>query len=139
MPPKKRPLLENKDLTIHRMVEDIVGCKWSLAILARVRDGVHRPGGIEHSIFGLSAKVLNQRLRKLTNFGLLERTSYAELPPRVEYQLTNFGGQLVHILDQIAALDPPIAPPVVGVRGKRGPYDSCAAAKAGSPKHGGKF
>ena len=119
MRPKKKSLIENGNLTVHRMVEDVVGCKWSLAILARVREGVVRPGAIEHSIPGLSTKVLNERLRKLTHFGLLDRTSYPELPPRVEYQLTSFGGQFVRILDQIAALKPHRASPVGGAHGKR--------------------
>ena len=119
MRPKNEPLIENGDLTVHRMVEDVVGCKWSLAILARIREGVRRPGAIEHSIPGLSTKVLNERLRKLTHFGLLDRTSYPELPPRVEYQLTSFGGQFVQILDQIAALTPDRASVVGGAHGKR--------------------
>lgn len=64
------------------MVEDILGCKWSLAVLARVRQGVHRPGALEQSIEGISTKVLNERLRKLTRFGILQRTSYPELRKR---------------------------------------------------------
>ena len=47
------------------MVEDIVGCKWSLAVIDLVRRGICRPGAMEHAIDGLSAKVLNERLRKL--------------------------------------------------------------------------
>ncbi|MCZ7563890.1 MAG: winged helix-turn-helix transcriptional regulator [Burkholderiales bacterium] len=53
------------------MVEDIVGCKWSLTVLGLVRDGVVRPGAMEHAVPGLSAKVLNERLRKLVRFGIL--------------------------------------------------------------------
>lgn len=88
-----------------RMVEDIVGCKWSIAVLDRVRHGVHRPGALETSLPGLSTKVLNERLRKLVRFGILERTAYPEIPPRVEYTLTAFGGRFVRVLDEIAALD----------------------------------
>ena len=121
--PKKEPLIENRDLTVHRMVEDVMGCKWSLAILARIREGVRRPGAIEHSIPGLSTKVLNERLRKLTHFGVLDRSSFPELPPRVEYQLTRFGDQFVHVLDQIAALRPQHAPTVGGLIGKRLPQE----------------
>lgn len=89
---------------VARMVEDIVGCKWSLAVLARVRDGVRRPGALEHSLPGLSTKVLNERLRKLQRYGILARTAYAELPPRVEYALTPFGEQFARLLDDIDAL-----------------------------------
>jgi DNA-binding HxlR family transcriptional regulator len=88
-----------------RMVEDIVGCKWSLTVLALVRDGVNRPGAMEHAVPGLSAKVLNERLRKLQRFGILAKTSYPEVPPRVEYSLTPFGGKFVAVLDDIERLE----------------------------------
>lgn len=87
------------------MVEDIVGCKWSLTVLGLVRDGVVRPGAMEHAVPGLSAKVLNERLRKLVRFGILEKQSYPEIPPRVEYSLTEFGARFAVILDSVAALD----------------------------------
>lgn len=87
------------------MVEDIVGSKWSLAVLGLVRKGVHRPGAMEQAIDGLTAKVLNERLRKLVRYGILDKTSYAEVPPRVEYRLTEFGSRFGIILDQIDALE----------------------------------
>ena len=86
------------------MVEDIVGCKWSLAVLGAVRRGVHRPGALEHAIEGLSKKVLNERLAKLVRFGILDKHSFAELPPRVEYRLTAFGAKFCALLDGIEAL-----------------------------------
>ena len=86
------------------MVEDVVGCKWSLAVLGLVRRGVRRPGAMEHAIDGLTVKVLNERLRKLVRYGILDKVSYAELPPRVEYRLTDFGARFTGILDQIDAL-----------------------------------
>lgn len=89
---------------VARMVEDIVGCKWSLAVLGAVRGGVVRPGAIEHAIDGVSKKVLNERLTKLVRFGILAKTSYAELPPRVEYQLTPFGQKFCGLLDGVDAL-----------------------------------
>jgi len=89
------------------MVEDIVGCKWSLAVLGRVREGVLRPGALEASLPGLSAKVLNERLRKLVRFGILERRAFAEIPPRVEYRMTPFGRRFARVLDAIAELEPP--------------------------------
>jgi DNA-binding HxlR family transcriptional regulator len=87
------------------MVEDIVGCKWSLAVLDQVRSGTLRPGAIEHAIPGLSQKVLNERLRKLTRYGILSRRSYPEVPPRVEYSLTRFGEKFSGILDRIQELE----------------------------------
>ena len=90
---------------VARMVEDIVGCKWSLTVLALVRRGVNRPGAMEHAVRGLSAKVLNERLRKLQRFGILVRTSFPEVPPRVEYSLTPFGARFIDLVDRIEALE----------------------------------
>jgi DNA-binding HxlR family transcriptional regulator len=87
-----------------RMVEDIVGCKWSLIVLGRIRAGVSRPGALETAIPGLSKKVLNERLRKLVRFGIVTRRSYAELPPRVEYRLTPFGRKFIALLDGVERL-----------------------------------
>lgn len=87
-----------------RMVEDIVGCKWSLIVLGRIRAGVHRPGAMEAAIPGLSKKVLNERLRKLLRFGIVARRVYAELPPRVEYRLTPFGRKFIALLDGVDRL-----------------------------------
>ena len=92
-------------MQVHRIVEDLVGCKWSLAVLARVRQGVLRPGALEHAIPGISTKVLNERLRKLVRYGVLERIAYAEIPPRVEYRMTAFGDRLGEVLERIAALE----------------------------------
>ncbi len=89
---------------VARMVEDIVGCKWSLAVLGAVRSGVCRPGALEHAIDGLSKKVLSERLSKLVRCGILEKQAFAELPPRVEYRFTPFGDKFLRVLDSIKAL-----------------------------------
>ena len=89
---------------VARMVEDIVGCKWSLAVLGAVRVGVRRPGAMEHAIEGLSKKVLNERLNKLVRYGILEKQAYPEVPPRVEYRFTPFGDRFCGVLDGIDAL-----------------------------------
>lgn len=90
-------------------MEDIVGCKWSLAVLGLVRRGVHRPGALEHAVDGLSAKVLNERLRKLQRYGILHRRAYPEIPPRVEYTLTAFGERFAAILDALDTLEAELA------------------------------
>lgn len=89
----------------YQRLEDVVGCKWSVAVLQSVRDGVRRPGELERHIAGISAKVLAERLRKLGAYGLIERFTYAESPPRTEYGLTAAGEQLVKIVEQIRELD----------------------------------
>lgn len=89
---------------VSAMVEDIVGCKWSLSVLRLVRDGVRRPGAMQRSVEGLSTKVLNERLRKLQRFGILEKDIFPEVPPHVEYRLTEFGRQFSAILNDIEKL-----------------------------------
>jgi DNA-binding HxlR family transcriptional regulator len=68
-------------------------------------EGVIRPGALECHIEGISTKVLSERLRKLHAYGLLTKLSYAEVPPRTEYQLTDAGRKLAAIIEQIHQLD----------------------------------
>ncbi len=82
-----------------------MGCKWSLVVLQLVRQGVCRPGAMERNIDGLTTKVLNERLKKLVNYGILQKNSYPEIPPRVEYELTSFGKKFVSVLDEIEELN----------------------------------
>src|SRR5262245_5100464 len=89
---------------VDKIFEECVGCKWTLHILRQIRLGVIRPGALEKTADGLTAKVLNERLVKLVGFGILERISFPEIPPRVEYTLTEFGRRFLAIFDQIAEL-----------------------------------
>lgn len=86
------------------IAEDILGCKWSLTVLQLVRQGVCRPGAMGRSVEGLTTKVLNERLRKLTSYKILQRHAYPEIPPRVEYCFTDFGLRFMPILDSIEEL-----------------------------------
>lgn len=90
--------------SLEAILETCLGCKWTLHVLGRVRAGVTRPGALERSADGLTAKVLAERLAKLTRFGILRRTAYPEVPPRVEYTLTPFGERLAGVLDQLEAV-----------------------------------
>ena len=90
--------------SIRRIVEDVVGCKWTLHVLAQVRAGVNRPGALVRTAEGLTTKVLNERLSKLVRYGVLEKRSFPEVPPRVEYRLTALGERLNGVLDAIETL-----------------------------------
>lgn len=90
---------------VSRMVEDILGCKWTLTVLKLVRQGICRPGAMERNVPGLTTKVLNERLRKLTAFEILQREAFPEIPPRVEYRLTEFGRRFIQVLDSIELLE----------------------------------
>ncbi|RYZ07108.1 MAG: transcriptional regulator [Myxococcales bacterium] len=89
----------------YRCLEDVVGCKWSVSVISAVAEGVTRPGAIERHVRGISTKVLTERLRKLTAYGLLVKHSYPEVPPRTEYSLTARGKKLARIIEQLHALD----------------------------------
>ena len=91
--------------TAYRCLEDVIGCKWSVSVLLAAGDGVTRPGALENHIPGISAKVLSERLRKLTKYGLLEQHRYPESPPRTEYRLTVFGREVVMLVARIRLLD----------------------------------
>lgn len=90
---------------VARMVEDVVGCKWSMTVLGLIAAGVARPGAMQRQVEGLTAKVLNERLRKLMRYGVIERQVFAEVPPHVEYRLTEFGRRFNSLIEQIAALE----------------------------------
>ena len=87
-----------------RMVEAIFGCKWSLTVYQLLESGIIRPGEMVRSVDGLTTKVLNDCLKRNTDFGILKRITYNEVPPRVEYKVTPFGNKFVRILDEIEKL-----------------------------------
>lgn len=87
-----------------RMVETIYGCKWSLTVYQLISNSINRPGEMVRNVEGLSTKVLNDCLRKNIEFGILERISYNEIPPRVEYVVTEFGNKFLAILDDLEKL-----------------------------------
>lgn len=94
-----------RDEKNYRCLEDVIGCKWSVSVLLAAAEGVTRPGAMERHIPGISTKVLNERLRKLTKYHLLEQHRYAESPPRTEYEITPFGRKVVALVERIRKLD----------------------------------
>lgn len=86
------------------MIESIVGCKWSMSVLDAIVSGVHRPADLRRACAGISSKVLNERLRKLARFGVVERIVYPVTPPRVEYRLTRFGSRFVPLIAAVREL-----------------------------------
>lgn len=89
---------------VAQVVEEIIGCKWSISVIGCVRRGVMRPGAMEQSISGISTKVLNQRLRRFLTFGILEKSVFQERPYHVEYKLTEFGQRFIRVLDVVDEL-----------------------------------
>ncbi|ARD23270.1 MULTISPECIES: winged helix-turn-helix transcriptional regulator [Shewanella] len=87
-----------------RMVEAIYGCKWSLTVYQLLANGINRPGAMVSHVEGLTTKVLNVCLKRNVEFGILEKITFNELPPRVEYKVTDFGQKFLRILDELEKL-----------------------------------
>lgn len=77
----------------------LIGDKWKVLILRDLMPGTKRFGELKKSIGSVSQKVLTAQLRDMEQNGLLTRTVFAEVPPRVEYSLTELGKSLKPILD----------------------------------------
>lgn len=77
-----------------RVILDRVGDKWTVLIIEILDDGPKRFGEIRQVIGGITPKVLTSTLRSLVADGLVTRQSYGEVPPRVEYSLTELGRSL---------------------------------------------
>ena len=79
----------------------LIGDKWKVLILRDLMPGTKLFGELKKSIGNVSQKVLTAQLRAMEESGLLTRTVYAEVPPRVEYTLTELGKSLKPILDAL--------------------------------------
>ena len=77
----------------------LIGDKWKVLILRDLMPGTKRFGELKKSIGSVSQKVLTAQLRDMEKKGLVSRKVYAEVPPRVEYSLTETGKSLKPILD----------------------------------------
>lgn len=80
----------------------LIGDKWKVLILRDLLNGTKRFGELKKSVGNVSQKVLTAQLRDMEASGLLTRTVYAEVPPRVEYTLTELGYSLRPILDAMS-------------------------------------
>lgn len=79
----------------------LIGDKWKVLILRDLMPGTKRFGEMKKSVGNVSQKVLTVQLRAMEESGLVHREVYAEVPPRVEYSLTELGKSLKPILDSM--------------------------------------
>jgi DNA-binding HxlR family transcriptional regulator len=77
-----------------RVVLDRIGDKWTVLVIGALQDGPLRFSVLRSRIGGVAAKVLTQTLRAMERDGLLTRTVHAQVPPRVDYELTDLGASL---------------------------------------------
>ncbi len=82
---------------------EIIGNKWTALILRDLCDSPRRFGELEKSVGSINPRTLSQRLDDLEQHGIVTKRSYAEVPPRIEYTLTQKGRDLVPVLKQMAA------------------------------------
>ena len=80
---------------------EIVGAKWTALLVHDLSEGPRRFSELEHSCAGISPRTLSERLRALEDDGIVLRHSYAESPPRVEYELTEKGAALLPIIAEM--------------------------------------
>lgn len=80
----------------------LIGSKWKLFILRDLLTGTKRYSELQHSLTGISQKVLTESLKSMINDGLVIRTSYPEVPPRVEYCLSPLGESMRPIISAMA-------------------------------------
>jgi DNA-binding HxlR family transcriptional regulator len=108
-----------------RIVLDRVGDKWTVLVVSALADGTLRFTELRARVGGVAPKVLTQTLRALERDGILKRTVYAEVPPRVEYSLTRLGRSLATPIDAIQTWAETHVTAVLTARDK---YDDRAAS-----------
>lgn len=81
---------------------EIIGSKWKLLIIRNLRERPWRFNELKRDLEGISQKVLTDSLRSLEQDGIITRTVYPEVPPRVEYALSELGESMRPILDAMA-------------------------------------
>ena len=78
---------------------EIIGAKWTALLVHDLSEGPRRFSELERSCSGISPRTLAERLRELESEGIVERQSFPERPPRVEYTLTEKGQALLPVID----------------------------------------
>jgi DNA-binding HxlR family transcriptional regulator len=81
-----------------RDVLELIGSKWSMLLLCALYDSKTRTGQLKRRVQGISQKMLTQTLREMQQNGIVKRISYPEVPPRVEYELTELGYSLAGLV-----------------------------------------
>lgn len=84
-----------------RALLEVIGDKWTLLLMPALAEGPKRNGELKRRIEGISQKMLTQTLRGLEENGLVRRIDFQQVPPRVEYQLTDLGRSLGVLVSQM--------------------------------------
>lgn len=84
------------------ITQDIFAGKWKILIIWRLKDGVKRFNQLQREIPNIRPGYLTQQLREMEMDGLVHREVYREVPPKVEYSLTEIGTKMLTVLDKMA-------------------------------------
>lgn len=99
----KQPKLLEQITGCIEAAADILGSKWTALILRDIASGHCRFCALEKTVGKINPRTLSKRLDDLESQGIITKVTYPEVPPRVEYQLTQKGAGLLPILEQMAA------------------------------------
>ncbi|HDR7773013.1 TPA: helix-turn-helix transcriptional regulator [Bacillus paranthracis] len=80
---------------------EVIGRKWKVVILCHLKKGTKRTSELKRLMPGITQKMLTQQLRELEEDGVIQRKVYDQVPPKVEYSLTDYGSSLGAILDSL--------------------------------------
>lgn len=98
---KQKHALEDLEACPMEATLDLIGGKWKGVILFRLSERMHRFNELHREVCKITARSLTKQLRELERDGLVQRTVYAEVPPRVEYELTDLGWSLLPVLNAL--------------------------------------
>ncbi|MBO0719884.1 MAG: helix-turn-helix transcriptional regulator [Blastocatellia bacterium] len=104
----------------------VIGGRWKIPILFHLFQGVKRFSELRHAIGGISQKVLTQQLRELERYGVILRKVYPQVPPRVEYSLTEIGESLKPLIDEMCQW---------GIKFDKGVFNTAKKMVADGPSH----
>src|SRR5215467_10880690 len=101
--PTPAPLVTADDICPVARTAEIISGKWTLLIIRDLATGTKRFSQLERSLHGISPKTLSERLGSLEHEGIIKRQTFAEVPPKVEYTLTEKGQALVVLVEEMRA------------------------------------
>ncbi|MDF2475900.1 MAG: transcriptional regulator, HxlR family [Sphingobacterium sp.] len=84
-----------------RRTLEIIGGKWTMLIIFQINERTVRYGELKRCIVGISEKMLISQLKFLCDKGFVHKKSFAEIPPKVEYTLTDIGKELLPVINQL--------------------------------------
>jgi DNA-binding HxlR family transcriptional regulator len=108
-----------------RTILDRIADKWSLLVICVLADGTHRFSELRREIDGISQRMLTLTLRGLEREGLISRTVFPVVPPRVDYELTELGSTLLDTIQELVAWASKHGSEIIAARAA---YDARAAA-----------